>query len=242
MFVNSNYAVSAEKIRIITDDDYPPYSYLENGKLKGIYIDLMKRASEQLSPDYEIQLVPLPWKRALKLIEEGSEFAILPPYRHEEARPFISQYSVVIGIEQVVVLCHKNIKLNEYFSEKTQRPMPLRLGINSGYLLLNEKYTQAVKSARISLESNKSTLLNIEKLLRRRIDCYINDRSSIMKALQMSEFTLSEGNQDSFIIKEVISSQSAHLGFSKEYLAQNPQSRHFIIKLNNAITTSLDQN
>ena len=34
------------KVEILTDDDYPPYSYVLNGETKGIYIDLVKKAAK----------------------------------------------------------------------------------------------------------------------------------------------------------------------------------------------------
>ena len=71
------------KVKIVTDDDYPPYSYVEDGHLKGLYIDLISRASKLLLPEYEVSLEAMPWKRALMKLEQGEEFAILPPYKHE---------------------------------------------------------------------------------------------------------------------------------------------------------------
>lgn len=229
-------ALQTQKIRIITDDDYPPYSYVEKGRLKGLYIDLMKRVSHELGPTLDIKLIPVPWKRALKEIELGTEFAILPPYRHVESRPFISHYSKSIGIEEIVVFCHNSIDLNDYFNIANEVSTPLRLGINSGYLILNFKYQIAVKNGRIMLEENKSTLHNIEKLLMGRIDCYINDRKSITKAFEMSEIANPNTDTSQFSVTEIISSHSAHVGFSRAYLTNNPSKIELINKINDAIT------
>ena len=227
-------AKESQEIRILVDDDYPPYSYVENGKVKGVYIDFIRQVSRELAPNYHIRFLPLPWKRALMLVEQGKEFAILPPYRHTSTRPFISHYSERIGLEEVVVLCHKNVRLGDYFS-KSKVSKPLSLGINAGYILLNDAYQKAVTRGAILLESNKSTEHNVEKLLKRRIDCYINDKTSTLLVLKETMVQNDIPNNDDFIVMETISSQSAHIGFSKEYVKHFADFDMFLTSLNGAI-------
>ncbi|KPV98499.1 Bacterial extracellular solute-binding protein, family 3 [Pseudoalteromonas sp. P1-9] len=228
------FAGDSQEVRILVDDDYPPYSYIENGKVKGIYIDFIRQVSRELAPNYHIRFLPLPWKRALMLMEQGKELAILPPYKHPETRPFISHYSEKIGLEEVVVLCHKNVRLVDYFSQN-KNSKPLSLGINAGYILLNDKYSKAVKLGTILLESNKSTEHNVEKLLKRRIDCYINDKTSTLLVLKDALAQNDMPNNADFIVMETISSQSAHIGFSKEYVQHFTDFESFLAELNNAI-------
>ena len=53
---------------IYMTDEYPPFNYKKNGKLKGIAVDLLKAIWEKMGvPEQEIQL--LPWERAYKLIQ-----------------------------------------------------------------------------------------------------------------------------------------------------------------------------
>lgn len=234
-------AHTSEQIRILVDDDYPPYSYLEGGEVKGLYIDFMRQVSKELAPTYHLRFLPLPWKRALMLIEQGKEFAILPPYRHPKMRPFISHYSEQIGLEEVVVMCHKSIRLADYFDTQQPPSRPLSLGVNAGYMVLNQKYQGAIAAGRIILESNKSTHHNVEKLLKRRIDCYINDKTSTLlifkHALQPDEVHLAAD----YIVMETVSSQSAHIGFSRDYVKHVPEFEAFLSALNAAINRISNQ-
>ncbi len=66
----------------MVDDDYPPYSYLENRQLKGVYIELLQQAAALLAPEYQLKLQPEPWRRALANMEQGQVFAIMPPYQN----------------------------------------------------------------------------------------------------------------------------------------------------------------
>ena len=55
---------------IYGDDDYPPYSYVENGQLKGIYTQIVREAVQAM-PQYAVQLRPVPWKRGLLMLQTG---------------------------------------------------------------------------------------------------------------------------------------------------------------------------
>ena len=39
------------------DDDYAPYSYVENGAFKGMYIDILRQAASRM-PGYRLELQP----------------------------------------------------------------------------------------------------------------------------------------------------------------------------------------
>jgi hypothetical protein len=41
------------------DDDYAPYSYVENGVFKGMYIDILRAAADKM-PGYRLVLQPRP--------------------------------------------------------------------------------------------------------------------------------------------------------------------------------------
>ena len=38
-------AAAQQQVVLYGDDDYPPYSYVERGEFKGIYVDLLKQAA-----------------------------------------------------------------------------------------------------------------------------------------------------------------------------------------------------
>lgn len=55
---------------IYGDENYPPYSYVENGIFKGIYTEIIREAAKEIE-GYNVELKPVPWRRGLKLIENG---------------------------------------------------------------------------------------------------------------------------------------------------------------------------
>lgn len=235
-FVGHSYAAKGpEPITILADDDYPPYSYVENGVTKGIYVNLVRRASTMLLPDYKVKVIAVPWKRALKLIETGQEFAVLPPYIHIESRPYISHYSEILAEEQVVIYCRKQLDLAKAIANDSTIHAPVTLGMNSGYLILNDKYKDAVAAGKIELFENKSTEANIQKLVMGRIDCYVNDKATIVMGLTSILSLIDEKLEDSFELKDQLSSNSAHIGYSSAHMKKHPSKLTFIKRMDEAI-------
>ena len=226
-------------VTIVADDNYPPYSYTENSKVTGVYIDLIKKASKLLEPKYKINIVAMPWKRALMKMENGEAFAIIPPYTHLLARPYISPYSVPLAKESVVVFCHKDVNLHETL-KGLSTDSPLIVGINAGYIILNESYYNARQSKRIVISENKSTKANLTKLVTRRIDCYANDKLTIELGLKQIENNTKRFNASDFVQKDFISSQTAHIGYTNVNSDRFPFKSDFVQRMDKAILETLN--
>lgn len=222
------------KVVIVTDDDYPPYSFIENGTVKGIYVDLLERAGEILKPHYQIEIIPMPWKRALLKVEQAEVFGVMPPYLHYDSRPYIREYSVSLGTEYVVTYCHDKVELSQALDANlTEQSKLIHIGMNAGYLLLDSRYKAAIKSGRIILWENKSTTANVIKLLTNKIDCYINDKQAIEYELSAVTTKIPGLLRKDLAVKDFLSSKTAHIGFSHK--AIKPSTEDFIKRLNDAL-------
>ena len=64
------HASDSQKIRIGVDKNIPPYSYIENGELKGFNVDILKAMGGYMK--YSIDVVPMDWDSAVDALLEGS--------------------------------------------------------------------------------------------------------------------------------------------------------------------------
>ncbi|MDV7341477.1 transporter substrate-binding domain-containing protein [Terasakiella sp. A23] len=176
-------AGASEKVTIVADNSYPPYSYMENGALKGIYPTILRSAFAMME-GYQVTLVARPWKRALREIREGKAFAIIPPYYRPDKRPYIGRYSLPVLEEKTVVVCREGIFKNDTDADWPQDFDGLTIAINRGFEIIDqaELRTQGVKN--ITLESGDGNEQNLLKLLQGRVPCYANDEISIRFGLQ----------------------------------------------------------
>ena len=72
-----------EQIRFVTDNDYPPFNYLdEEGELTGFNVDLARALCDELSVECSIRQVP--WNRLLEALREGEADAAIASMRVSE--------------------------------------------------------------------------------------------------------------------------------------------------------------
>ncbi len=72
-----------ELIRFVTDNDYPPFYYLDDeGELTGFNVDLMRVICDELSVECSIRTVS--WSRLLPSLKEGEADAVIASIRISE--------------------------------------------------------------------------------------------------------------------------------------------------------------
>lgn len=195
-------------ITIYGDDSYPPYSYVESGRLTGIYTVILEKIFSKM-PEYNVTLKGTPWKRGLSEIEANKIFALYPPYKRPEQRPYM-EYEVPILDEKLVVVCQKSVLSNPR-PNWPQDYMGLLIGNNSGFSAGGDEFRAAVKAGDIKLTETKGTPKNLLKLIAGRVDCYMNDALSIQWELKK---LANEGKYDgkSVVQGATISSEQGFLG------------------------------
>ena len=222
------------KVLVYGDDSYPPYSYGENGVAKGIYSDILRRVFEEM-PGYDVKLVPIPWKRGLKMLKVGQGLALYPPYYYPDKRVYISPYSKPILDEEVVVFCHpdsvKERSLNNWPSDY----LGLTVGVNEAFALGGTQFWDAVKVGKITLLEAKGNRPNLLNLHEKKIDCYMNDRLSILWEMKRmtKEGLLPEDWK--LTLGAVVSAEKGYLGFTNREPDKYPFKEDFVQNFNKTL-------
>ena len=216
----------AQALVIGGDDDYAPYSYQLNGRLTGIYTDIITLALARMGERHRLQ--PLPWKRGLERLKNGQIDLLYPPYKWPAQRPYM-MYSVSILRETPALFCRA-----EQASKLKRFPddfLGLALGRNAGFLI--PEVDQAAAEGRVYVQEASDAVANIKKMLVGRIDCYVSDRLVAMYELQRLKAL---GVYDGHSIKEVVTFDSRHgyLGVHKDAPVALKQ---FIERFNRSIET-----
>ncbi|MET3129969.1 polar amino acid transport system substrate-binding protein [Oxalobacteraceae bacterium GrIS 1.11] len=221
-------------VLIYADDNYPPYSYVENGELKGIYTRIVQKALERL-PQYRAQLLPVPWNRGLLMLEKGQAFALYPPYFRPDERPYM-KYSEAMLTEHLAVFCNAAVIGRRSLKLWPDDYSGLRIGLNTGFLAGGKQFDEAVKAGRLSADTAHGSRANLLKLMRGRIDCYVNDRLSIQWELERIR---KDGMQEPSYLRlgetAELSTEQGFLGYTEQAPERYPFRDDFIQKFNAAI-------
>ncbi|MCG9595554.1 ABC transporter substrate-binding protein [Vibrio sp. Isolate25] len=228
------------KVLVYGDDSYPPYSYSENGIAKGIYSDILRRVFEEM-PGYEIKLVPIPWKRGLKMLKVGQGFALYPPYYYSDKRLYISPYSKPILDEEVVVFCNSDSVKTRSLSRWPSDYFGLKVGVNEAFALGGKQFWDAVKAGKITLLEAKGNRPNLTNLHDKKIDCYMNDRLSILWEIKRmtQEGLLPEDWQ--LTLGAVVSAEQGYLGFTNREPDNYPFKQDFVKQFNHNLVKLQEQ-
>ena len=223
---------------ILADDAYPPYSFVEDDQIKGIYVEILQTAAEALAEYYHVEIKATPWQRGLKELREGSAFALIPPYKHPDKRPYIWPYSIPLLEETVVTTCHEGIDIFGYIGQELNSlATPIKVGVNAGYQILSEELTLARKKGTINFQENKDTQSNVLKLLLRRIDCYLNDRSSTLWEIKRLNSLYPEKSFSKVMFTEplVVMVRTAHIGYTDSKGHKYDYKEDFVRRMDSAI-------
>lgn len=220
---------ATETVVLYGDSDYPPYSYVENGRFTGIYVDMLTLAAMALAPQFKVELRPLPWKRGLAEMELGRAFGLFPPGRKEE-RTYITTYSSALYRETVVLFCGEHVMKSPRASFPADF-IGLSVGVNSGFLL-SARLIDANNKGLLRLAPATGNDANLKKLALGRIDCYASDRGA---ALFSSKRLRRSGHLANFSLREAVelSGESTHIGYSAK--ANPAYKAAFIDKMNAAV-------
>lgn len=229
-------AGAAIQVTVLCDSGYPPYSYEEGGEAKGLYSDILRAAFARM-PEYEVTIQPVPWRRGLEELERGRAFALYPPYHRPHERPYMD-YSRPILEERVVVFVHANIARSHRIEEFPDNYAGLRIGINSGFSIVqNPLYQQMVEQGELLQSFAKDNRSNLLKLYLGRIDVYINDRLSILWELKRLQHAgeLPLHAHEQFVEGPTLAIEYGHLGITNRNQAAFPYKAAFTRRLNEAL-------
>lgn len=183
-WVFSSVPVLAENtvVTLYGDNSYPPYSYEEDGAVKGIYPEIIREAAARLS-GFSLEIRLRPWRRLLQMAERGEAFAVFPPYYRPIEREYLGRYSVPILDEVTAVFCNNEVLAaprpvwpDDYFG--------LKIGKNLSFSTGGPAFDQAAMEGKVWVEEGAGTKINVRKLLEGRIDCYMNDRIAVLWTLK----------------------------------------------------------
>ncbi len=224
-------------VTIYGDAGYPPYSWSRDGKPAGLYFEIVKAAAARM-PGYRVEIQTVPWKRGMAMLEQGTAFALYPPYFNTRDEPWTWPYSLPLYEEHVVAWCRKEVVAKRSHMVWPHDFHGLRIGNNAGFIVGGAEFDKAVKERKIVLEEARDNQANLIKLGMGRLDCYINDRVSIqwtLAALKRDQLYDEGGKHAALVEAAVIGVEQGFLGFTDRDKGRFPFKTDFARKFSEVI-------
>lgn len=167
----SAQAAAKQRVTVYCDEDYPPYSYEQEGRAAGLYVDILTRIFARMQ-NYIVEVQPVPWPRGVTYLETGEGFALFPPYKRAE-RTFM-EYSEPILDERysLFVLDTPNARTINKWPDDA---LGMVIGKNIGYYISEDQsYLHELGAGRLQVVEAPSTEMNLLKLFSGRIEGFVN--------------------------------------------------------------------
>ncbi len=211
-FLFYNVANSYEKgtIKIAYYESYFPFSYVENGKVKGLFIDIANYILEE-KMHYKIISEAFPWERAQDYVKKG-ELDSHITLKTKERSEFLLFNNTPIFISQTVILYSiNNPKKKEI--EKIKSKNDLKKFIINDYI--GNQYTKSnfPISEGFNIESSSNIEISLKKLSANRGDIVFISLSKVMQ----NEFKEKMKSLKTKIIKFVNDNPKYYLALRKNY-------------------------
>ncbi|WP_085906654.1 substrate-binding periplasmic protein [Kiloniella majae] len=227
-------SIAEQKVIILGDDGYAPFSFIKNNQPQGIYVNILNEVFKKLE-GYDVSFQMLPWKRSLNEIKRGTGFAVFPPYHFPKERPYMTPYSEPILLEQVIAICHNKVLKNER-KKWPEDYYGLKIGTNDGFLSPGPDFFSAAEQGRLSLIEATNTRSGLRMLLARRTDCYVNAEMSIRWGLlRLRQAGLYDPGLDQLRFGAVIDAEWGYIGYTNTDNGAFPFKDDFIKKVNKII-------
>lgn len=155
----------AKTLRLVTLE-YPPYEYTEEGKLKGLAVEVIKRTFKEMKQPITIEV--LPWARAMRYIKNGNRDAVFTAFKTPQRERFADFSNQVLMQQAVSLFVRKDSKIEYDGDLKKLTPYSLGVVREISYGLILDSAIKD-KSFRRVEEANEGTQ-NFGLLLNQRVD------------------------------------------------------------------------
>ncbi len=207
----------AVEVTIHTDDAYRPFSFEENGKAKGMYIDILGTAFSRME-GFKVKMQPVPWKRGKAIMKAGEGFGLMPAFYHGHDWPYLYPYSLPFYEETIIAVCVEDV-LQSPRNTWPDDYLGLKIGNVAGFDGWGGKEFHAlVKQGKIKYEETKGSEEIIRKLGRKWNDCIMMENKAFdYQFKQLKEKGLYDEGEKHAVLKKgaVIGKDPVYIGYSK---------------------------
>jgi polar amino acid transport system substrate-binding protein len=226
LFLFNAEALAGTPIILYSEQGQKPFSYEENGTVKGAYIESLQRVLKKL-PEYDVRVRLASWARTLAEAQNGESAGVLGVYYRPKERPYLN-HSKAIYRETVAVYCNRDSVLNRKFKTYPDDFAGMTFGNQSGYLAPGPRFFEFEKEGKIKVVEDINFANLVKKMLVGEIDCVVNPEPVVKMTLEnLNAIGLPDRmkNQSKFIMK--IKTETVHVGFSKKYEEIHPEFKKF---------------
>ncbi|MCP3875893.1 MAG: amino acid ABC transporter substrate-binding protein [Desulfobacteraceae bacterium] len=208
IFSTSSVHSKPKSLAIISDDNFPPFSFLENGEPVGIDIDIIQELGKRLGIEMKVRLFP--WKRLIMMTKNGICDGSMSLFRTPE-RELFALYTAPVHYSTFVIFVKKG---NEFNFSKLSDLYGKSLSKQSGFSISRE-FDKAEKDKKIRVSDVFYIEDSMKRTIREMHDGFVANKDVTLYLLKTDQTVKDYRNQFSILKKPIKSKRSAYFVLSK---------------------------
>lgn len=166
---------------------------------------------------YSLEIVYMPWVRAVKMVKEGKYDGVLGAYYKSERKAYF-YYSLPLEAVEIVICCKKNLAVSRYDSLRELEKY--KIGVVRGYVN-EEEFDEADYLSKYESSSSEE---NLKVFMANRIDMIVDSRKLILFLLR-KEYP--RQTDQVVFLTPVLRKHYLHIIFSKKVAGSEELTRQF---------------
>lgn len=195
---------AADPLQLVTEE-WPPYSFLKDGKPSGSDIDVLNAVAKDTGLSIVFDFVP--WSRALEMVKLGKTDGIFSLYDLPERHEFLEFPADALGTENLVLIVRA----------ADPPPGPLKsvkdlTGLRVGVTQDNNNGPEFDGAKNFTREIALNTETGLSKLAGKRMDAFVVNKANFLSTVAAHP----EWKSEFKIAPYLVNHQALFVGFSKE--------------------------
>ncbi|MCP3926410.1 MAG: transporter substrate-binding domain-containing protein [Desulfobacterales bacterium] len=167
IFLSSNIAIAQQTVTIVSAE-YEPHNFRDNGKIKGMRIDILTELFKRMG--YKYKHVIRPWKRAIDEVRNGKADGIISIWYKPERDEFLWYPKYDYNVELLAIFRHKDTPEIDFNGS----PNDIK-GLNIGGIQGFSYPKEFLESKIFEFDLVTKDIQNLKKLDMKRVDAIIID-------------------------------------------------------------------
>ncbi|MBC7917267.1 MAG: transporter substrate-binding domain-containing protein [Rhodoferax sp.] len=162
---------------VLVTANYPPYCMEEDGKAKGVAVELVKEAFSRMHQDITIVFVPLP--RAIEMVKSGQADAIFPFAMRQDRKQFFhyTTEKLLSDPGALFVRADSTINFDGDYAKLNSYSIGMQRGTYQG-----DAFMQAIQTYHLKIDEAVDQEQNVRKLVAKRFDIAVGPRLVVQDA------------------------------------------------------------
>ena len=205
---------AGKSMTLAVDDDFPPFSFSENGVPAGIDVDIARELGERIGIEFKISLMP--WKRLLAKTRKGEIDAAMSLFKTRERETF-AIFTHPIHYSTFVLFVKKGREFQyTTISDLYGKRILIEAGFSAG-----EAFDRAVSENKINAQEVFQPSGVFHFLVNGSYDAFVNNREVTLYRLRHKQNFKKYADQITFLPRPVKHQNGAFFVLSKQGAVKN---------------------